>query len=470
MSKKLIESALNGPIGSNQAYFFRGDQYAVYDWNADRATQGTISIRDGWTFPDIYQRPGFISRFDAALSGHEPGVAEYQNHHYFFRAGKYVRFDWTSPRPLAYEFEGDSSAWRLPNPFNTSVDAILNGKFSRKGYSYFFKGPNYARYNWALDTVDVKPIASFAPGSMPAFFQSGIDAALDGDGRWADYGYLFKGDWYIRVNWDRNGTNPRIDNVSNIVGFWGGVGEFLKAGEAKSKAFEWLWAAKLQLDSYIDATKHHLPYLGVDLMHNALRTHFRLADPNNVPDLDAIAANLTKIELALHRPPTIFRYRNDEECRQDGCVIYRRNPNGSFQLDPAGNKIPDLDELGRLQPAFAAYARFDDSINFTRIFPLRGAPCSAAQIIHEATHFIDNNNDRPNDIPEWYVTDPVADTLGLPHQENQDPAEIGMRYDRMTAAVAMHNPSSYASFSQHLRYLTDTRYGEARQNPLPGLW
>jgi hypothetical protein len=66
------------------------------------------------------------------------------------------------------------------------------------------------------------------------------------------------------------------------------------------------------------------------------------------------------------------------------------------------------------------------------------------------------------------VTAGSAAALGLPFQPEIKVEEIAVRYDAMPLDMAIHNPSSYAAFAQHARYRADTRYGELRQEPLPG--
>src|SRR5215216_761809 len=56
--KRIIHAALGGPAGSNIAYFFRGDQYVVYDWTQDRVTMGMKSIADDWVLDGSWGAAG----------------------------------------------------------------------------------------------------------------------------------------------------------------------------------------------------------------------------------------------------------------------------------------------------------------------------------------------------------------------------------------------------------------------------
>jgi hypothetical protein len=198
MAKSLVEAAVNGPAGSNRALFFRGDQFVAYDWVQDRAILGAKSISDDWGLPNTFQPPGFAPRFDAAVGGREGGGAAHLQHLYFFHGPEYTRHDWTTPTPRPFEFVDALTGWKLSGPFADGAEAAFNGKGTRAGKTYFFKGGNYARYSWADDALDyVRQIGLIAPGTMPADFATGVDAAVDGDGAYANYGYLFKGRYGI---------------------------------------------------------------------------------------------------------------------------------------------------------------------------------------------------------------------------------------------------------------------------------
>jgi hypothetical protein len=87
----------------------------------------------------------------------------------------------------------------------------------------------------------------------------------------------------------------------------------------------------------------------------------------------------------------------------------------------------------------------------------------AASVLHESVHVIDKlGGSSATHIPEWYVTDAAADALGLPHQP--DNPDLDTRYDHMTKRNALHNPSSYAAFAQHVAIGTDTRFGEGHHD------
>jgi hypothetical protein len=243
----------------------------------------------------------------------------------------------------------------------------------------------------------------------------------------------------------------------------------LLACEAKSKAFEWIWTALPQLQAYVATVQTGVNPGGAGLIVTALQTHFRLdsAQAVDMTFLQPIVTNLVNIERYLHRAPELFKFATLAECEAGGMILFQIGPDGHFVTDATGNKVPVVDAEGNHVPAGAAFTGFNTGTTITPSFAQKGEACRAAQIIHEAGHFVDADNDGPKDIPEWYVTQPTATALGLAFQGDRD--DIEARYDQMPPERARHNPSSYVSFCAHIRYLSDVRYGELRQDPVPGV-
>jgi hypothetical protein len=298
------------------------------------------------------------------------------------------------------------------------------------------------RYDWNADRADPgypKPIGTLV--GMPASFAGGVDAALDGDGRWGDYGYLFREDQYLRFNWDRHGANPRVDQgyPLPIRGNWPGLSEFLLAGKAKAKAFEWLWAALPQLQAYAVCLKGGLAYPNASLLETALGTHFHIAASWSAaqkrPWVDQIIAGFQGIQNILNNSANYLQFRTPAEAAADGCSgIHAYVMSGKLYL--------------------------------TELYPTHGPLCRAAELMHESVHIFDSQSGaRDIHIPEWYVTQPVAQALGLTYQDDPEMARnFATRYDLMTVDKAVHNPSSYVAFAQLLCYGRDTRFGAGKPN------
>src|SRR5262249_17295774 len=148
---------------------------------------------------------------------------------------------------------------------------------------------------------------------MPTNFYPGIDAALDGDVDFADFGYLFRDDSYCRFNWDK----LKVDNGPHRVWQnWPGVLELLLAAEAKVVALKWLADAHNQLNAYIAKLETGIPSpFDEALMESALQTHFHVSLSMNsntrVILLKRIAAGLTAIEGALGRLNDVLVYHDD---------------------------------------------------------------------------------------------------------------------------------------------------------------
>ncbi|OIJ66572.1 hypothetical protein WN71_017935 [Streptomyces mangrovisoli] len=122
---------------------------------------------------------------------------------FFFRGGSYVRYE-IDPATGAETVDHGSypravaDGWAaMPAPFAQSIDAVVPWP---DGFVYFFKGPQYVRWDATDNSVD----ASFYPHdiadqwpALPASFAAGIDAAVNwGDGR----AFFFKGSKYVRYD------------------------------------------------------------------------------------------------------------------------------------------------------------------------------------------------------------------------------------------------------------------------------
>lgn len=155
---------------------------------------------------------------DAAIEGEGSFVGKA----YMFKGADYLRYDYSDDLPdVGYPFS-TSAAWGLPSAFAGDLDAAVNGQGRYAGKAYFFEGNEYMRYDWAADRIDPgypKPIA--AEWGMPYGFRGDLDAAVTGKGPFTGKAYFFKGGDYVRYDW---GTE-RIDTgyPKSIAAEWRGL-------------------------------------------------------------------------------------------------------------------------------------------------------------------------------------------------------------------------------------------------------
>jgi hypothetical protein len=439
MAERFVDAALSNRDGSHEAAFFLGDQFVIYNYDRDRADNGVHPISELGS-PASFTPVGVGASLDAALKGRK----QFTNTGYYFRGTDYARFAF--PVPAADPNLGALSAWAPPSPLHTGVDAACNGHApTRDGKAYFFKGNLYARYDWPGDHPDPgfpKPISNMVGmAAMAAPFTSGIDA-VDGEGPFAFFSYLFRENRYVRFNWNPSGGGePLADRPhASTQDHWPGLTELLLAGKAKTQVLAWVEAAQSRLIAFLPflATGTPFPFdLGV--FNAALATHFHVppgaSSSAKAAAVSQVLASFSGVAATLKQSATKFRFRTaDEAISQDG-----------------NTTVP------------AAYSFFAGTINFTTGFVRRGPMNRAASLLHESVHVIDDQSgSSATHIPEWYVTDAAADALGLPRQAN-NPA-FATRYDLMTTSNALHNASSYAAFAQHVANGADTRFGEGHPN------
>ncbi len=188
-------SAIALPNG--KAYVFRGTTYTRFAFETGQVEQANLSLTGNWPrvrnqTPDAAVHLGF-------------GKA------YFFYADEYVRYELGSNGD-----EGVEADYLPPNaPFKTAsfwaglgsepIDAAVNWG---SGKIYFFRGPQYLRYDITGDRVDLGPRE--IAGNWQGLWDDGVDAALYQGGSKA---YFFKGSSYRRFNLDLD----RVDEESAIA-------------------------------------------------------------------------------------------------------------------------------------------------------------------------------------------------------------------------------------------------------------
>ncbi|MEO0505127.1 MAG: hemopexin repeat-containing protein [Bacteroidota bacterium] len=403
-----IQAALEGKgkyLG--KSYFFKENQYTRYDWTADRSEDGYPLEIDLWDL-----KSSFGDSVNAALNG--KGV--YKGKAYFFKGDSYCRYNWSTDKVDA-NYPMKITAWKLPKGFESDLDGAVNGKGRFKGKAYFFKGGEYVRYDWLKDAADPGYPKNLSEWGLPAHFQSGIDCIVNGQGAYKNKAYFFKGDEYARYDWN----SDSVEAVAKVVGNWPMLTELTNAGSGKAQALEWLVAAMPQVKALISSLSSGTSFPhNQALMDDALETHFKIPKTMKAADklkhLPIIQANFEAVHQALLSSHKSFRGRILSEAVSDRGV------------DTSGNPFP-------------AYTWHVHSMNFTRTFANFGPLCQAAMVLHESVHFVDVKATAAND---FYEHSP--------------------KYATMSIVEALHNPSSYVCFAQHLFYGKDERFGAARPN------
>ncbi|TMQ08137.1 MAG: hypothetical protein E6J90_41440 [Deltaproteobacteria bacterium] len=398
MARTLFDGAIDGLAAyDGRGYFFLGGCYAAYDFGADRVGAAAPRLVTDFPLP-----AAFADRVDGGFNG----AAGFANKAYLFRDNQYARYDWIADR-LDTAAPAPMSAWSLPAPFDTGIDAALSGRGRFAGKGYLFKAGQYVRYDWAGPGVEGGP-APLTAWNLPAPFSSGIDAAVNGRGKYDGYAYFFKDEDYVRYDWSADTVSSGYPRKT--ADSWPGLVEMLQAGVATQVAKTWIAAARAALGRVADGTEP-----AGSIVFTALTAHFKADWRAN---LAAIRASFDQVA-ALHAGmPAKYHFVNLAEATRDKAI----------------------ESPGKPYAAYVAGGATD--ISFSRTFANFGPMCQAAMVTHEAVHTFD----------------------GLSGQADIHLSEWHPDYPAQVTAKAIHNPSAYAAFSQHVFYSDDRRYGARRPN------
>lgn len=185
--------------GANKLYLFKGGNYVRYDWDSKKVDTNVDYPKplSGWSLP-----MDLLSGVDAVFNGLGAyKVPKYYGKTYFFRGPKYARYDWDTD--TVDVFDQNITNWGLTGEFAQGIDTALEGRGEYFGKLYFFKGGKYVRFNWLTDTVDQQARDINGPGGwdLPGTFASGIDAVANGEGPDSGKLYFFKGSKYVECRW-----------------------------------------------------------------------------------------------------------------------------------------------------------------------------------------------------------------------------------------------------------------------------
>lgn len=198
-----------------KAYFFRDDVYIRHDLLKNTLDSNyPRRIEDGFAgWPRNFEPP-----IDTAVVGEGP----FQGKVFFFIGDEYIRYDIAQRRVESGYPKRIAGNWRgLPADFEEDIDAAVSGQAQFRGKVFFFKGNEYIRYDWNNDRMDPgypKPIYGNWFG-FPYEFTQGIDCAINSVA-YPGKVYFFKGARYIRYDWAADKMDPGFPLP--VRGNWGG--------------------------------------------------------------------------------------------------------------------------------------------------------------------------------------------------------------------------------------------------------
>ena len=413
-----VDGALPRLGAPTRGIVFSGPWGVEYDWSIPDRAPGSGQ-------PARLLARSFPLGFESDLEGTLRGQAAFDGNLYLFRGGQYFRLLEATMAPNSVSIP-TATAWTLPASW-TALDAVFPGGGVKRGFAYFFRADEYARFDWSKNEVSPgypKKIALELHTTGP--FVRDIDGVIIGQDSFSTKAYLFKripgtvdedgiqvppgtpGSFsvtypaYCRYDFDARVTDFSVTDPVQVLSAWRGLFPLLDAGPAIDTALGWCDAALVGLRAGTVAT--------------ALGHHFMNISPNDA-QLEAIVGRMIAIRNRINTLPDRFQWTPD--------------------LAVAAQTIPNtLTEIG-------------DQFSL-----IHGPNGRAAVLIHEAVHFTFTGG-IIIDVPEFSG----ATTMdGVTH-----PVIGGQAYSSLTTDEAIANPSSYAAFAQEVALHGDTRFGAGRR-------
>lgn len=403
----LIDAALEGINEyAGKVFFFLGGHYVRFDLATQRVDAGYPLPLDRWKLTGELAT-GVRAAVDGRLG--------YEGKAYFFRDGSYTRYDWRGDR-IDDGYPLPLSQWDLVGSFREGIDAALDGRAAYDGKLYFFRGPQYVRYDWASGRIDPGFPAELSAWNLPYPFTTGIDATLDRTGPGGPEACFFLGDAYVTYDW----TTGMAGAPRPIVAGFPGCVELLCVAEGARQALLWIGAALPWLRTTLQLAQEGLGQASSVQAKRlaALATHF------HIDTAEQRKTHLGTVVTAFEAVAALLR-------SLPGHVVFHTDDVAWFPQSAAGVRDKD---------PYPGYASHGNPIAFTRTFANFGPLCQAAMVLHEGIH------------------------ATLAHSPDSAYEHDRANYSALTVEQATHNPSSYVSFAQELYYGRDERYGAGRPN------
>ena len=407
MSKRITAAIAGEGAYAGKLFMFSGRHYVRFDLATGRADDAYPRRLDHWQLPSAP-----ADRVDAALAGFGGKAGKV----FFFAGGEFRSYDWAADR-LDPGYPRGLDAWHLTGGFTGGIDAAVNGRGSRAGKAYFFRGAQYLRYDWATDRIDSRGIQPLARWRLPGAFATGVDAALNLPAPHGDTLCFFRDDQCLRYD----AANGRVvaGYPRPIADEFPGVLELLAVGAGRDVGLDWVARARADLALAMAALPREVELaaagLGQVVSHPpvyraALATHFKLSTVDaRARLLPTVVATVARLATALDAPEPRVRFRTAAEASAEGA-------------------------------AGAPGYHHDGWVAFTPHFRDFGPMCQAAMVVHESEHAVDpDSGTAAAHVYEW-----------------------GSGYATQAAEDAVHNASAYAAFAQHVAYGRDERFGAGR--------
>lgn len=200
--------------GPNKHYLFvKGGGWGRYDWDEDKWDKGPIWNLDEWRIPR-----SFASGITAVFSGGCNGLCDQRSlphtgKTYFVNKDTYLAYDWQTdqldsdaPHPLSDLLHG----WDAEAEFTRRIDTVVRGRGVWQNKLFLFSGSRYVRYDLDTNLIDWGPSDIASGFKVPKGFENGIDAAINGEGGYHGYLYLFRGSFYVKYSWNVQPNNWAI--------------------------------------------------------------------------------------------------------------------------------------------------------------------------------------------------------------------------------------------------------------------
>ncbi|CAK9162019.1 unnamed protein product [Ilex paraguariensis] len=204
----------------NEAYFFVKNEYVL------------VNYAPGTTDDKVLVGPHLIEAGYPSLKGTafaEPGIdCAFGSHHmdqaFIFSGNLCAQINYAPHTTNDRIIKGPMTITAMfpffkGTVFENGVDAAFE---STKNYeAYLFKDNQYALINYDYDShlISIDLINRGFPSLKNTYFESGIDAAFALHN--TDEAYLFKGDYYARINFASGTTEDNITGgIKKILTYW----------------------------------------------------------------------------------------------------------------------------------------------------------------------------------------------------------------------------------------------------------